>query len=41
MEVEGGEEALWGHIRLGHSGKFEKVQDLETPFMLEICFDGL
>ena len=38
-KVGGGEEALWGHIQLGHPGKFEEVRDLETPFMLETCYD--
>ena len=39
MEVEGDEEALWGHIPIRISIKFKEVQDLETPFMLEICYE--
>lgn len=35
------EEELWGHIQACHPELFEEVRDLETPFMLEICFDEL
>lgn len=34
-----GEELLWGHIQLEHEDKFEEVQDLETPFMIEECYE--
>ena len=35
------EEILWGHIQLAHEAVFEDVQNLETPYMLEICYDEL
>ena len=34
-----GEELLWGHIQLEHKDKFEEVQDWETPFMIEECYE--
>lgn len=34
-----GEEVLWGHIQLEHEDVFEEVQDLETPFMIEECYE--
>ncbi len=35
------EEDLWGHIQMRHPELFEEVRDLETPYMLEICYDEL
>ena len=34
-----GEEMLWGHIQLDHEDIFEEVQDLETPDMIEECYE--
>ena len=34
-----GEEVLWGHIQLDHPDIFEEVCDLETPYMMEECYD--
>lgn len=34
-----GEEMLWGHIQMQHEDKFEEVQDWETPFMIEECYE--
>lgn len=36
-----GEEALWGHIQLDHPEVYEDCQDLETPDMLELCFEHM
>ena len=33
------EEALWGHIQMEHEDKFEGVQDWETPYMIEECYE--
>lgn len=34
-----GEEMLWGHIQLEHEDIFEEMRDLETPFMIEECYE--
>lgn len=34
-----GEELLWGHIQLAHPDVFEEVRDLETPYMIEECYE--
>lgn len=34
-----GEELLWEHIQMNHEDKFEEVQDWETPFMIEECYE--
>ena len=34
-----GEETLWGHIQIEHPYLFEEVRNLETPFMIEVCYD--
>ena len=34
-----GEELLWEHIQIEHENVFETVRDLETPFMIEECYD--
>ena len=34
-----GEEELWGHIQLGHPEIFKECQNLETPYMLEECYE--
>ena len=34
-----GEEELWGHIQMHHEDKFEKVQNWETPDMIEECYE--
>lgn len=36
---EYGEETLWGHIQNDHPDVFEEVQNDETPFMLEQCYN--
>lgn len=33
------DEDLWSHIQMCHPELFKKVRDLETPFMLEICYE--
>ena len=33
------EEELWGHIQMCHEGKFEEVQNWETPDMIEECYE--
>ena len=33
-----GEEELWEHIQINHKDKFEEVQNLETPYMIEECY---
>ena len=33
------EEELWGHIQMEHEDKFEEVQDWETPYMIEECYE--
>jgi hypothetical protein len=33
------EEELWGHIQMHHKDKFEEVQNLETPDMIEECYE--
>jgi hypothetical protein len=35
------EELIWGHIQLEHEEIFEDVQNLDTPYMLEECFEEL
>ena len=35
------EEDLWWHIQVCHPDLFEEVRNLETPYMLEICYDEL
>lgn len=35
------EEDLWWHILACHTELFEEVRDLETPYMLEMCYDEL
>lgn len=37
-EDDSWEEDVWGHIQLCHPDLFEEVRDLETPFMLEVCY---
>lgn len=32
------EETLWGHIQMNHEDKFEKIQNWETPDMIEECY---
>ena len=34
-----GEEKLWGHIQINHKDKFEEIQNLETPDMIEECYE--
>lgn len=34
-----GEELLWGHIQFEHEELFEELQNLETPDMIEECYD--
>lgn len=36
-----GEEALWGHLQVDHPEVYEEYQNLETPDMLEVCFEHL
>ena len=36
-----GEEILWGHIQMRHENEFEEVRDMETPDMLDECYDKL
>ncbi len=38
-EIEKDEESLWGHIQMEHEEKFDEVQDLETPDMIEECYE--
>ena len=33
------EENLWGHIQMEHEAVFEEVQNFETPFMIEECYE--
>lgn len=33
------DEVLWGHIQMEHEEIFEDVQNLDTPYMLEECFE--
>lgn len=33
------EEELWGHIQMNHSEKFEEVENLDTPLMIEECYE--
>ena len=33
------EEELWGHIQMNHEDIFEEVQNLETPDMIEECYE--
>lgn len=34
-----GEEELWRHIQMCHEDKFKEVQNWETPFMIEECYE--
>ena len=34
------DEALWGHIQMDHEELFEKMQDLETPYMTDIVYEA-
>ena len=34
------DEALWGHIQMDHGELFEKLQDLETPYMTGIVYEA-
>ena len=34
-----GEAELWGHIQMNHKDKFEEIQNLETPDMIEECYE--
>lgn len=34
-----GEELLWEHIQFEHEDVFEEVKNLETPYMIEECYD--
>ena len=34
-----GEELLWGHIQNDHPDVFNAVCDLETPYMIEECYE--
>ena len=34
-----GEEELWGHIQINHEDIFDEIQNLETPYMIEICYE--
>lgn len=34
-----GEEELWSHIQLDHEKEFEEVEDLDTPIMIEECYE--
>ena len=34
-----GEELLWGHIQFDHEELFEEIQNWETPYMIEECYD--
>lgn len=33
------EQTLWGHIQMEHEDVFEEVQNLDTPYMLEECYE--
>jgi hypothetical protein len=33
------EEELWGHVQMHHEDKFKEVQNWETPFMIEECYE--
>ena len=33
------DELLWGHIQMRHEDVFDEVQDWETPYMIEECYD--
>lgn len=37
--IEDDEQSLWGHIQLEHGKIFKDIQDLETPYMLEECYE--
>lgn len=34
------DEILWGHIQMCHHDVFEEVQDFETPYMIEECYNA-
>ena len=33
------EEELWEHIQMNHREIYEEVENLETPFMIEECYE--
>lgn len=33
------EEDLWGHIQMNHEDIYENIQDLESPDMIEECYE--
>ncbi len=33
------EQELWGHIQMEHEDVFDEVQDSDTPWMLEECYE--
>ena len=35
------EQKLWGHIQMNHPDIFEDYQNLETPDMLEMCYERI
>ena len=35
------EEALWGHVQWCHENVFEEVQDWETPYMINECYETI
>lgn len=37
-ETEEWEELLWGHIQMLHEKEFEEMQDLDTPNMIDECY---
>lgn len=38
-DIEEIEELLWGHIQMDHEEEFEKIQNLETPYMIAGYYD--
>ena len=38
---EFGEEMLWGHLQYNHEKVFDAIEEYETPFMLEECYDEI
>lgn len=36
---EEGEEILWGHLQMEHTIIFEDIQNLDTPEMIEACYE--
>lgn len=39
--IEEGEAQLWGHIQMAHPEAFKDLQDLDTPSMMEECYQQL